>query len=160
MAIEDPEDFKQQAGLCIINSYLEHQEEAAKEFAIAELNQETGKIIGERIGVTMLNHCPEMLLRMGKSVNKELVAKSEFSLKGKIDSIEQGDFITFKLKDSEGKVHKLLWYQHFIGSDGFTSDPKKLVGKKVLVKVKEVECYAPKAKAYFKLKEIVELVIE
>lgn len=162
LTINDIQQLTTEAGVCIVESYSEHQEEVSAQLGISEFNDETGRTLGQKIGLKMMKYCPDYLMKMGM-VAKENTAKTTpatYVLNGKIDAIEQGEFISYKLKDQDGKIHKLLWYQHFKGSDDYIESPKKLVGKKVNVTVKDVECYIPKAKGYYSIKEIVELNME
>lgn len=163
--INDRQKMVTDAGLCMIESYMLHEQEAGKELGVKEFNEETGRLLGQKIGLRMANICPDVVIKMGTVANKEMnentgEAEEELVLEGKISSIEEGDFIFYNLKEKSGKSHRLLWFQNFKGSDEFVKDPKKLVGKNVTLKVKEVECYIPKAKGYYSLKEIVEITLE
>lgn len=155
--IPDKDKITAEVGLCILESYTRHTEDVSKVLSIDELDEEAGRKLGQQIGLKMTKICPDIVIKMG--VAGKSSANKDITLEGKISSIEDGDFIFYNLKDKDGKVHRLLWYQHFKGSDEFTDEPKKLVGKKVSVKVKEVECYIPKAKGYYTLKEIVEITL-
>lgn len=158
--INDQQKLITAVGICIAESYTTHQEQVSTELGIDELNDETGHALGNKVGVRMMKYCPDYLMKMGQVASQNTSGESTYVLNGKVDSMEKGDFITYKLKDSEGKIHKLLWYQHFKGSDDLIDDPKKLVGKNVSVTLKDVECYIPKAQAYYSIKEIVELKME
>src|SRR5690606_4308619 len=158
--INDQQKLITAVGICIAESYTTHQQQVSTELGIDELNDETGHALGNKVGVRMMKYCPDYLMKMGQVASQNTSGKSTYVLNGKVDSMEKGDFITYKLKDSEGKIHKLLWYQHFKGSDDLIDDPKKLVGKNVSVTLKDVECYIPKAQAYYSIKEIVELKME
>jgi len=158
--INDQQKLITAVGICIAESYTTHQQQVSTELGIDELNDETGHALGNKVGVRMMKYCPDYLMKMGQVASQNTSGESTYVLNGKVDSMEKGDFITYKLKDSEGKIHKLLWYQHFKGSDDLIDDPKKLVGKNVSVTLKDVECYIPKAQAYYSIKEIVELKME
>lgn len=160
LSMKDNEKIIAEATKCMLEAYAAHEEEVSAQLGITEFNGETGRILGQKIGLKMATYCPDYLMKMGTAAQGNPAQEPTYQLVGKILSVEQGEFISYKLKDNEGKVHKLLWYQHFIGSDEFTDEPKKLVGKEVTVSVKDVECYVPKAKGYFSIKEIVALTLE
>jgi hypothetical protein len=111
---------------------------------------------GEKVGLQMAPICP--------SVFKLFIAESDqetaVSLSGKIKSVEIDDFLYVIVKEEGGNENRVIWLSNFGGSDSFVSDPKKLIGKNVTLKYRAVEYYAPKAKGYLSLKEIVELKIK
>ena len=61
------------------------------------------------------------------------------------------------LTDEQGRAHKLRWLRYVKGSERFVSEPSKVIGSKVRVKVESVEYYSPKAKDYYGRKEIREV---
>ncbi len=115
---------------------------------------------GEKIGLQMAILCPSIF---GGLVEESLEGEDDvevLSLSGKIKSIEDGDFLFLILKEESGKETRLIWLRYFSGSDDYLTDPRKLIGKKVVVKYQSTECYLPKAKGYFAYKEITELKMD
>lgn len=157
----DPEKITEALGLCIVNSYFKHEQEAQKQFGITAFDEKAGEIIGEKIGVKMLKYCPDVILSLsGDSEEEEVEESPNIVLSGKIQSIEEGEFISYKLKDAENKVHKITWLTFFEGSDEYEKNPKALVGKNVTVTVYELDFYFAKSKVYSPVKQILELVIQ
>jgi hypothetical protein len=153
------EKLVMEAGLCILEFYGEHQQDVNEYFGIDEFNGETGRMIGQRLGLKMVNVCPDLVIRLGESQSPKGRSEnnSTYSIEGKVTKIEEGDFISYHIKDDGGKSYKVLWYKNFSGSDEWVGDPKKLVGKRARITVRDIECYIPKAKGYFSIKEIQEI---
>lgn len=158
-ATEDATKMKIDVGICVLEAYNRHDVEAKDELGLSTLDQESGRQLGTKIGFKMVNYCPELVMKMGLKVAEEEKASGPavVTLSGKIHRMEEGDFISYFLKADDGKTYKLLWYKNFKGSEEFLENPKKLVGRNVQVAVAEVECYIPKAKGYYSVKEIVEI---
>lgn len=111
---------------------------------------------GEKVGLQMAPICPSVFKVFMSGDDGE----SSVTIEGKIKSIEINDFLYVIVKEDGGNEHRVIWLYNFSGSDSFVSDPKKLVGKNVSLKYRTGEYYAPKAKGYLSLKEIVELKIK
>jgi hypothetical protein len=142
-----------EVGLCIVEAYGKHPEANAY-FGIENFDEEGGRIMGQKLAVKLVNICPQLITRLAELKNNIGEGSGTYELTGKIEKMEEGDFVSYHVRDKGGKVYKVLWYQNFTGSSEFIQEPKKLVGKKVTVTVKDVECYIPKAKGYYSIKEI------
>jgi hypothetical protein len=162
--IGDGGKVSEELGICLVNSYFKHEAEASKQFGITEFNEQAGEIIGQKVGVKMLKHCPELIMKIGAASGDEEPAEEEESenidIKGKIQSVEEGEFIAFKLKDASNTVHRIVWLTKFEGSEQFEKNPKALVGKTVTVTVYELDFFIAKTKTYAPVKQILALTIE
>jgi hypothetical protein len=81
-------------------------------------------------------------------------------IKGKIQSVEEGDFISFKIKDASNNVHKIVWLTKFENSEQYEKNPKILIGKTVTVSVYELDFFIAKTKSYAPVKQILSLSID
>jgi hypothetical protein len=139
-------------GICLI--------EAAKNGGVEMdfSNPDAMRGLGEQIGMKMAGLCLDKLLAFtGKGPQTSEV---KVQLEGKVKSVDVGDFVFLVVKESSGRESKLLWLRYFEGSDSYVENPKKLSGKDVIVEYKEIECFVPKAGAYFKQKEITSLQVK
>lgn len=152
------EKLKFEAGMCILAYYQEHTDEVNEYFGITEFNGVTGRIVGEKLGVKMVTVCPDLVIKLGQSKisddEDEDDRASTYTISGKVAKAEGADLITYHIKADDGKTYKVVWYRNFEGSEDLVDDPKSIVGKKVTVTVEDVECYIPKAKGYYSVREI------
>jgi hypothetical protein len=140
-------------GLCLI--------EAAQEQGLDMdfSNADAMRSLGEKVGIKMASICLENLMKFagqdigGDRVNEEMV-------EGTVKSVETGDLVFIVLKETSGRESKFIWLRYFEGSDEFVENPKKLAGKNVVITYAEIEYYVPKAKDYFKQKELKSLKIK
>ncbi len=154
---DDYEKLKIEAGMCILTYYQQHSDAVNEYFGIDEFNGDTGRKIGEKLGVKMVTICPDLVVKLGQSkiaADEGEEGPSTYTINGKVVKMEGQDLITYHVKADDGKTYKVLWYRNFPGSEELVEDPKSIVGKKVNVTVEDVECYIPKAKGYYSVKEI------
>ena len=113
---------------------------------------------GEKVGVQMAPICPNVFTILSDDDSANDDASSEvFTVAGKVKSVDENEFMFITVKEETGKETRMVWLRHFKGSDEYLSNPRQLVGKKVTVKYRSIDCYLPKAKGYFAYKEIVEM---
>jgi hypothetical protein len=126
--------------------------------------EESGRKLGEKVGLNMVKFCPEVLMALADSQglldetdNTEMIDKSTFledkSINGVIKKMEGDDIVTLVVKDESGKTQKFLWLENFSGS--YKLIESKIVNKlKVMVYYKSIEVYSPKLKEYVVKKQI------
>lgn len=153
------EQLQIQLGFCIMEAVGKYPEEFQK--AYGDLNpsdQAAMNKLGEQIGMKMAFKCPTVLMKVADVQTQVQSAPAALQvLTGTIKGIEGDEFATVTLADEQGRMHKLLWLRYFKGSERFISEPAKVIGAKVQVKVESVEYYSPKAKDYYGRKEIREV---
>jgi hypothetical protein len=126
--------------------------------------EESGRKLGEKVGLNMVKFCPEVLMALADSQglldetdNTEMIDKSTFledkSINGVIKKMEGDDIVTLVVKDESGKTQKFLWLENFSGSDKLI-EAKKVNKLKVMVYYKSIEVYSPKLKEYVVKKQI------
>lgn len=113
--------------------------------------------LGETVGIQMAPLCPSFFEAFLLDENEEPAVTT---VKGKIKSIDENEFLFITVMDKDKKETRMIWLRHFKGSDEFLSNPKKLIGKKVTIKYQSINCYIPSAKGYYAYKEIIELEVK
>ncbi len=159
------EEFTLMITKCLTQPMMDDLDNLLKAVGEKEISEGAGEKIGVQIAGKLLSICPkftELTMKMSEDQKKtETVVSNDatdFTV-GSFTKIEQDGFNYIYLKTSEGKTESFLWMKYFKGSDKFEGDTTALVGKKIKVLWKETEVYLPKAKGYYKLKEIVEIVL-
>lgn len=153
------EQLQMQLGFCIMEAIGKYPEEFQKEFGDFDPSDQAAmNKIAEQIGMKMAFKCPAVLMKVADVQTQVQAAPAAMEvLTGTIKSIDGEELATVTLTDEQGRSHKLLWLQYFKGSERFISEPSKVVGSKVRVKVEAVEYYYPRVKEYFGRKEIREV---
>ena len=153
------EQMQMQLSLCMMEAVGKYPEEFQKEFG--DLNpgdQAAMNKFAEQVGMKMVFKCPTVLMKVADVQAQVQATTSTLQvLAGTIKAIDGEEFATVTLTDEQGRTHKLLWLRYFKGSERFISEPSKVIGSKVQVKVESVEYYSPKAKDYYGRKEIREV---
>lgn len=161
------ENEKKEKGMeCLQTVMLKNIDALAKEsgYKMSELNEETGRAIGEKFGRNLVTKCPE-------SVEFFMVAGKEAMAEGKVPEMAaylstgttDGTFVRLEtsgdspkliVKTSDGSEESFLWIRQFNGSDNLEKQYKTLANKKVSVKWGEFSKYVFSMKGYAKVKEI------
>jgi hypothetical protein len=102
-------------GVCMLNASEPYKKQIKKDYDI-DLNSSKGNASekwGEVIGIKMATVCPDQLLALtervdGKKKQNNTAEKSKFE--GKVIKIDKETFVSFTLKDSEGKTMKFYWF--------------------------------------------------
>ncbi|MCO6493475.1 MAG: hypothetical protein J5I98_33955 [Phaeodactylibacter sp.] len=154
------EQMQMQLSLCMMEAVGKYPEAFQKEFGnLNPSDQAAMNKFAEQIGMKMAFKCPAVLMKVADVQTQAQAAPAATLqvLTGTIKAIDGEEFATVTLTDEQGRAHKLLWLRYFKGSERFVSEPSKVIGSKVQVKVESVEYYSPKAKDYYGRKEIREV---
>ncbi|WP_152286536.1 hypothetical protein [Flavicella marina] len=145
------EDFNMQLGLCMIDAARPYKKKIKKDHKI-DLNNidEEGEALGELIGLKMVGVCPNILIEISKrskeTVQKEVVAQN--TITGKITKIEEDQFVSFSLKDGEGKTKKFYWLNHIESDIDLYTEYKNLKHKAVKITYRSEEFFDPRIGEY------------
>ncbi|MFN4080821.1 MAG: hypothetical protein ACK4NS_07955 [Saprospiraceae bacterium] len=170
---------KSEAGQkCMLEGLTPHIIGLAQEYGIpaSDLNEETGRKIGEKFGITLIEKCPAALpflmsfgqTELAKGNNASLKqapqASSAYGLSGETEGILQkidteGEFVRLQIKTIDGDIETFYWIRPFDGSAMLEDKPTKHLGKKVLVGWQEFKRYVPSVKGYGKEREISSLLL-
>lgn len=171
---------KSEAGQkCMLEGLTPHVIGLAQEYGIpvSELNEETGRSIGEKFGLALIEKCPAALPFLMSFGQAEL-AKGDnarpkqappapspaYGRSGETEGILQkidteGDFVRLQIKTIEGDIETFYWIRPFDGSAVLEDKPTKQLGKKVLIGWQEFKRYVPSVKGYGKEREISSLLL-
>jgi hypothetical protein len=155
---ENSENVKMQLGLCILQSI--GQRPAMLEKLSAENSDEkqsSMETFGKKIGVLMVTKCPRVFMAFQENFapSSESDVSATKSLRGTIQSVEEGDFVTLVVKEEgSGRIHRLLWLEFFENESQVQQEYKKLKSKKIEVLFEEREFYQVKLKDYSNFKVI------
>jgi len=122
--------------------------------------QEIMRKKGEAIGIHAAQNCPafmELMTVIARVEEGEDLVEEEqkdFLIIGKLTSVNQDDFLSINLKETDGREHKLYWMQHFEGAVELKKTNKSIIGKSVEISYKKVESYNPKLEDYAPIKVI------
>ncbi len=149
------EKLTMMVGLCMIESYTAHKMELP-EIDRSGFNDNDGmKRLGEKVALKMINYCPDYVIALGSLPDEDAengTPIKEMKVEGKIIDIETKQFVTFKVKDKNGRTHNLLLLDYFETASLFTEGKIKS-GTELIAGYTEVELYDPVSKdfKYFKI---------
>jgi len=149
------DEIKTRFQTIMLKVFADHMHELMSEMDMTEMNGENGRKIGEEIGRRMLKVCPSYVMLAAKMDDNTADDVSVSSSQGTISKINNtGDFVQIFIKDVSGRETNYYWLKYFKGSESFENGSQSNIGKKIKIQWDEVEFYIPKAKGYYKLKEI------
>lgn len=158
---------KDEAEQIFLKCILDSANEKVLEFIGSEDTDKKGKEFGEKLAIEMVkNGCTSFLtlsLRLAdgdKDDSPVASVRETKSIEGKVIEVNEGDFLTIKLKATNGREYEFIYTSYIEGSDTWLKEPQtKLKGKNIKVQWKETEMYQPKKKDFVNLKELVAVVI-
>jgi hypothetical protein len=162
-------ELQAQLGACMVPSYVKYRDKMPKEDIAEFTDNNAMRKLGEKIGVKMINHCPDLMIKLGQGYleNKKnkveieedlvevvstdkgnnIVVSGDVELEGTFLEYKISDFITISLKDNTGRTHHLLLLNHFENAD-LISNSKLQTNQKISVSYSEHEFFDPKLKDY------------
>ncbi len=147
----DAEQFNMELGICIIEASLPYKKQLKKDYDIDMDNLiEEGEKLGQIIGVKLVSICPDSFRKITQLMesDEEQVEHSEYEAKGIISKIENDFFVTFSIKDPNGKTAKYYWLTFVSADFELENDYTSLMGKSVKVSYEIQEFYDPKIEEY------------
>ncbi|MDN5201796.1 hypothetical protein QQ008_10495 [Fulvivirgaceae bacterium BMA10] len=156
----DINKMQMELGLCIIKIAQPYEKELKEQhnFDFSAIDGPTGERLGQMVGIKMATLCPDVLMKLSSAYAEDESNEEEQYVYGKIKSIEDKQFVTFHLEDSDGKMVKLLWLDFFPNSNKIASKYETLLNKDVDIYYKEQELFDPRIKEYIKFKVITDIV--
>jgi hypothetical protein len=160
--IENIQD-KQSAEKAFVNCFSQEAGsfvQLAAERKIEITDQAAMKNLGTDIGKNLLNQNCQGFMQLSMAMVKETEAGTATGVtEGRLKRLDTKDFNYFVITDSDNKEKSFIWLRQFPGSESFTQDAAKLVGKKIRINWQEMEVFIPSAKNYYTIREVVELKI-
>lgn len=163
------EEKKTQGMACLQTVMLANIEALAKDngYEMDDINTETGRIIGEKFGQTLVTKCPEsisffMEASKGEIEKNGVPLTAQYVDKGSTSGTflrldTSGDSPKVVVKLTDGTEESFLWIRPFGGSDSFETNYKTLTNKKITVEWGEFRKYVFSMKGYAKVREITSL---
>ena len=160
------EEEKKAASMdCLTKSMLSNIGDLAKEYGYEnlELNEETGRKIGEKFGLKLVQKCPAavpymMILSEGQVQTGTVSSGASYESTGETSGTfvrleSSGEIVKIVIKTDDGE-ESLRWIRPFPGADKLEQQGKALAGKKVSVEWGEYQQYVHAMKGYAKYREI------
>ena len=156
------EDYTMELGLCLIKISIPYKKQLKKEFDIDMDNvADSGEKLGSIIGSRMIGVCPNELIAMTKKATPETEdVIEEYETEGVVVRVEDNFFITYFVKDDDGKTRKYYWMSFIDTKEDLLNNYKSLVGKKVEIDYVIEEYFDPKILDYRQFFIINKLEIE
>jgi len=153
--------LQMELGICLMPSYTNYRDKLEKSEQIAFGDREGMRKLGENIGLKMIKHCPDLIMKLGseyieKSKKDKVVIDTEKSVEDNLGDhkmectfveTKTSDFLTVIVKEDNGRVHQLLLLNFFQNADLLTNNKLKS-NQKIEVTYSEHEFYDPKTKDY------------
>lgn len=149
----DAELIKKEFGICVLQSYSKNSEAFGKEHPLDVGNRDAMVKLGEQVGMKMLGFCPEVLMALAGDDEEDVTTEVVYQqIEGQVTEIKTEQFVTFVVRDKNGRNYNFLMLDYFETASLFTNNQIKK-NDKLLVSYSEVELYDPKAKEfrYFKV---------
>lgn len=142
-------------GFCILESYGKLKKEADKLVNVSFSDEQSLEQLGVDVAFKMMAHCPDyMTVIAGNYAADEFEeGKDDITIVGYITNIQEFQFNTVELMDTDNRLQKALWLEYFEG-DNLLHDLNKLKKSKVKITCYEYEMYDPKIKEYRNFKII------
>jgi hypothetical protein len=158
----DKKELQTQVGLCMIQSYTSHINEFKEEEKVQFDDKDGMRKMGEKVALKMLVNCPEIILELGKSTQKEVSDEDDEELvvdepqdvfiEGQVTAIKKDQFVSLLVKDKNGRAYSFLLLDYFETASVLTNNELKV---KDFVKVgyTEIELFdvATNELKYFKI---------
>lgn len=159
----DENDMIMELGFCILSSYNLHKSKISEDNVISSGDSKKMKELGEKIGLKMLEFCPEVIMAIGKKKldsqedeeDEEFVDDNSVSF-GIVKEISKKDYLTLVTKESSGKVNEFILLSNFENAYLLTDSILKIKDN-IEVTYYEIELYDLKLKKFITKKIIVDL---
>nr|WP_314838629.1 hypothetical protein [uncultured Flavobacterium sp.] len=158
----DKKELQTQVGLCMIQSYTSHINEFKEEEKVQFDDKDGMRKMGEKVALKMLVNCPDIILELGKSTQKDVSDEDDEELvvdepqdvfiEGQVTAIKKDQFVSLLVKDKNGRAYSFLLLDYFDTASVLTNNELK-VKDAVKVGYTEIELFdvATNEFKYFKI---------
>ena len=145
-------------GLKMLSICQKYQDDLKKEGIEIDLtDNDSSEKLGEKVGLTMVKYCPEVLMMLAEDIEEEdEEANFQFMIEGELQSVSGDELSIITLKDISGKMQKFVWLENFSGSEKIINS-ESINGLKVSVLYENIEIYSPQLKEYIVRKKITKI---
>lgn len=143
------QQFNMALGVCMLEASMPYKKQIKKDYDI-NLDQidKEGQKLGRIIGVKMATACPNSLIKITQKQSESAPGKTQKKIKGTIIKIEKDFFISFSIKDEDGKLLKLYWLTFIKSNNELTENYSMLLQKNVEITYTTQEFFDPKIEQY------------
>lgn len=172
------EAFKARLGVCMIEAAMPYKKQLKRDHDIdfdrIEEGYNAGRAEGEKlgrlIGGRLATSCPDMVQKMAEKLRPELTGSKPqaatvqaLHVEGTVMEITDNQFISFLVKDYNGRQARYFWLFPIKSSGNIMSNYKNLLNKDVYIEYEEKEAFDPLIQDYkkiFIIKKIVPVIAE
>lgn len=115
---------------------------------LTDLDENTGKQIGQKIGIKLAIMCPRYMNVIMPLIKGEAAEGQTGTLSGIVSEVKQDGYTFLKIKSPDGTEKRVVWLMFFEEAESINNDPQKLVGKKVDIEWKSVQLYYSKSNSF------------
>jgi len=163
---ENVDNVELTLGVCMIQYIEETRSEYESIFGSVDYaNAQAMQRLGERAGVKMLNHCPDLIMELGMASMENKTNNTSTPpppppppatlpvVMGTLESVTGDDILTVTIKEPSGRSTKLLWLRYFPGSD-LLIDADQIAGKSLRIEFESIDVYSKRSGDYVIRREI------
>jgi hypothetical protein len=142
-------------GVCMLSASEPYKKQLKKEHDInlERFDGTEGEKLGQVVGLKMATVCPDVLLAFTKKTeannNKTKVEDAEKKkFTGKVIKIDEEAFISFTVKDNEGKAAKFYWLTYVESGFEMVTRYESLMSVDIRISYHTLELFDAKTKEY------------
>jgi len=149
----DQEGQYMQLGLCMMSAAEPYKKQIKKDHDINmdQLDKVEGEKLGHIVGLKLATVCPDRLIAFSQktgNAKKENGESGRSKFEGKVIKIDEDNFVSFTLKDNDGKAVKFYWLG-FISSDfEMVTKYKTLLSRQLKISYYQKELFDAKTGEY------------
>lgn len=146
-------------GICMLEAAEPYKKQLQAEYGI-DLNKsdDSGEKLGRMVGLKMATKCPNALLKIAGKSNED--ENTEKSAKGVVTKIDTEGFVSFSIKDENGKTAKFYWLTFIESGAELPAKYKSYLGKSVYITYNNQEFFDPKIEEYRPFSIILKMELE
>lgn len=144
--LANPSISTEEMGACLLLATKDYKARILEDYDLDlnDLTRANGERLGELIGSKMAFNCPELV--MGAAREEE--EYESFSATGKVLGISNETFVTFELKNDNGKIEKFYWFTYVDSNLNLQNMYSDLKGKQVQLEYVQQELFDSRIKEY------------
>lgn len=142
-------------GLCMLAASEPYKKQLKKDHGIdfSKIDRGDGEKLGRIVGMKLATVCPSALMKAVNRVNPELLEDeaadaATLTLEGTVTQIETNTFVSFSVKDEDGKTVKFYWTKFVENDMDLINNYEDIQGKLVYIEYENQEMYDARLKEY------------
>lgn len=142
----NPDITTEEVGTCLLLATKDFKDRIREDYDL-DLNMltpENGERLGELIGSKMAFRCPDLLIGVSNSEEEY----EYYSATGKVLNVNNDTFVSFELKNDNGKIEKFYWFTYAESNLDLQNMYTELKGKQVQIDYVEQELFDSRIQEY------------